>query len=74
MFYKVTFIFWNMSVAGVSCGCVKHNPRGSRAAACISKVSRVCSQIHPGITVHTNEMCSAGVWTSASLRIINSKI
>lgn len=73
MFHKVAFIFWNMSVARAGCGCVKCNPRGS-GAACISKVSRICSQIHPGITAHTNEMCSAEVWTSTSLRIINSKI
>lgn len=74
MFYKVAFIFWNMSVAGaVGCGCVKRNPWGS-GAACISKVSRICSQIHSGITAHANEMCSTEVWTSTSLRIINSKI
>lgn len=73
MFHKVAFIFWNMSVAGVGWSCVKCNPRGS-GAACISKVSRICSQIHPGISVHTNEMCSTEVWTSTSLRIINSTI
>lgn len=62
-----------MSVAGVGCGGVKRNPRGS-GAACISKVSRICSQFHSGITAHTNEMCSTEVWTSTSLRIINSEI
>lgn len=60
MFYEAAFIFCNAAVAGAGCGGVKHNPGGS-GAACISKVSRMCSQIHPGITVHTNEMCSAEV-------------
>jgi len=37
MFYKVAFIFWHTSVAGVGCGCVKCNPRGSGAACIIAR-------------------------------------
>lgn len=71
--YKVAIIFWNTSVAEGGWGCVKCNPRGS-GAACISKVSRICSQIHIGITAHSNEMYSTEVWTCTSVKIINRKI